>query len=70
MSSENVQAEVAAESDLAARLSQAVDLLRSPEPVEFPEPRAREEGIPLTLREPQDRTFRVPAVADTDRAAR
>lgn len=34
MSSENVQAEVAAESDLAARLSQAVDLLRSPEPVD------------------------------------
>jgi hypothetical protein len=28
---------------------------RSPEPVEFPEPRAHEEGIPLTLREPQDR---------------
>ena len=34
MSSENVQAEVAAESDLAARLSQAVDLLRSREPVD------------------------------------
>ena len=43
---------------------------RGPEPVEFPEPRAREEGIPLTLREPQDWTFRVPAVADTDRVAR
>jgi hypothetical protein len=42
---------------------------RGAEPVEFPEPRAAEEGIPFSPREPQDRSSRVPAVADADRAA-
>jgi hypothetical protein len=48
-----------------------VDVLMSgfTEPVEFTEPRAVEESIPLCRRELQDRPLRVPAVADTDRTA-
>jgi hypothetical protein len=36
------------------------------DPVDFPEPRAADEGIPLSRREPQDRPLRAPAVANPD----
>src|ERR1700757_1703361 len=38
------------------------------DPVDFPEPRAGDEGIPLSRREPQDRPLRAPAVANPDLA--